>query len=79
MFSANAIDLVLLDYAMPGLDGGLIARELKRRRPYVPVIIVSASPLPEEIRTCADCIVAKGEGPSLLLEAMRNLLDGSKT
>ena len=43
IFAANAVDLVLLDYAMPGLDGGVVAQEMKRRSPRVPVVVVSAS------------------------------------
>jgi CheY-like chemotaxis protein len=35
-------DLVLLDWAMPGLSGGDVLAELKRRRPELPVIILTA-------------------------------------
>ena len=28
-FAMHAVDLVLLDYAMPGIDGGIVAREMK--------------------------------------------------
>jgi CheY-like chemotaxis protein len=74
-FSRQAIDLVLLDYAMPGMDGGIVAREMKRRKPLVPIIMVSANHVPQEALTCADCFVAKGQGPALLLEQIRQLLE----
>jgi DNA-binding response OmpR family regulator len=37
-----AYDVVLLDLLLPGLDGLSILRELQRRRPELPVVIVSA-------------------------------------
>ena len=43
-FSQPTVDLVLLDYLMPGMDGGAVAQEIKHQKPRVPVIIVSASP-----------------------------------
>jgi two-component system, OmpR family, response regulator len=38
----SAYDVVLLDLLLPGLDGLSILRELHRRRPELPVVIVSA-------------------------------------
>jgi two-component system alkaline phosphatase synthesis response regulator PhoP len=76
LFDSNVVDLVLLDYVMPGLDGGAVAEEMKRRRPDVPIIIVSANPILEEDHTCANCIIRKGFGPKPLLDKMKQLLDG---
>ena len=50
LFAVQAVDLVLLDYLMPGMDGGAVAQEMKNRKPLVPVIIVSASPVEEHSR-----------------------------
>jgi CheY-like chemotaxis protein len=33
-----AIDLVLLDFAMPGMNGAELARELRTRRPKLPIL-----------------------------------------
>jgi two-component system, OmpR family, response regulator len=44
-------DLVVLDLLLPGLDGLSVLRELQRRRPELPVVIVSArSDLPTKLR-----------------------------
>ena len=72
-FAAILVDLVILDYAMPGIDGGRVAREMKARRPTMPIILVTARPLEEEAVSSADCVVMKGEGPLLLLEKIRQL------
>jgi DNA-binding response OmpR family regulator len=39
---AGRYDLVLLDLLLPGLDGLAVLRELQRRRPELPVVILSA-------------------------------------
>jgi DNA-binding response OmpR family regulator len=44
-------DLVVLDLLLPGIDGLSVLRELQRRRPELPVVIVSArSDLPTKLR-----------------------------
>jgi CheY-like chemotaxis protein len=43
LFQENPVDMVLLDYLMPGMDGGVVAQEMKRLRPDVPVIIIGQS------------------------------------
>jgi two-component system copper resistance phosphate regulon response regulator CusR len=44
-------DLVILDLVLPRLDGLRVLRELRRRRPELPVVIVSArSDLPTKLR-----------------------------
>jgi CheY-like chemotaxis protein len=74
LFDSQPVDLVLLDYLMPGMDGGTVAHEMKARKPSVPVVIVTASPISEGTLTCADCRIDKGQGPALLLEKIRQLL-----
>ncbi len=77
LFARNSVDIVLLDYVMPGLDGGAVAQAMKKHRPNVPIIIVSASPILEAAHTCADCIIRKGRGPKPLIDKIKQLLDGS--
>jgi CheY-like chemotaxis protein len=74
MFAGQPVDLVLLDYAMPGINGGVVAQEIKNQRPRVPIVIVSASPIEERSLGRVDCVINKGAGPAVLLEKIRQLL-----
>ena len=63
-----AVDLVLLDYAIPGMNGDEIAEHLKELYPKLPVIIVSAiAQLPQGLLTKVDGYVQKGQDPEVLL------------
>ncbi len=50
-----AIDLVLLDHAMPIMDGMTFLRLLERdtRHPKLPVIMISANPRPKQSARCS--------------------------
>ena len=74
MFEAYPVDLVLLDYAMHGTAGEIVAHKIKQCKQNIPVITVSASPITEESLTSADCVVTTGEGPVLLLKKIGQLL-----
>jgi DNA-binding NarL/FixJ family response regulator len=62
-FQAHAVDAVVMDFQMPGMSGGDAAVEMKRLRPQVPVLILSALPwLPEGAPSEAiDGFIQKGE------------------
>ena len=79
LFSNQPVHLVLLDYLMPGLDGGTVAKEMKRQRQDVPVILVSASCVPQDILTCVDWRCDKSERPMLLLKKVAEFLSRSST
>jgi CheY-like chemotaxis protein len=71
----SSVDLVLLDFYMPGLDGAALAREMKHERPYVPVIMVSGSAdCADHARAYIDSFVFKGTGPECLLEEIARFL-----
>ncbi len=79
ILSAEAVDLVLLDYLMPGADGGAVADAMKKIKPSVPILMLSAYvDLPLESVTHVDRYVIKGQSPPALLSAVAELLrDGS--
>jgi two-component system OmpR family response regulator len=73
-FAAQPIDLVLLDFAMSGMDGGALCREMKKWKPDVPVIMVSSNLVDADTLNQVDCYISKGESPRVLLEKVRDLL-----
>jgi CheY-like chemotaxis protein len=41
-FAANPVDAVILDYEMPGMNGGQVAMEMRRIKPDVPKMLFSS-------------------------------------
>jgi DNA-binding NarL/FixJ family response regulator len=70
-------DLVILDLAMPGMNGLEAARELKKIMPTVPIILFTlhASNIKELFDTdsCVDSVVPKGDF-ARLMHQLRTLL-----
>ena len=78
LFRGNPIDGVVLDYYMPEMDGGVVAQTMRRERPEVPILLLSAYiNLPTEVVTLVDVTLLKGEGPQELLEKLRLMLGGA--
>ena len=77
VFKENAIDLVIVDYEMPGMNGCRVAEELRRFNAKVPIIMRSGN---REMPLCTglavDACVPKGGDFSSLLSAITNLLAG---
>ncbi len=77
IFLENEVDAVVLDYAMPGMNGSQVARALREIKPDVPILLLSAYlSLPEEASQWVDLIVNKGDGAPTLLMRVEELLSG---
>ena len=75
VFDENPVDIVVLDYFMPELNGGEVAAEMRRRRPGVPIVFLSAYfSLPPEALQVADAFLTKGDPPDVLIEKIQNLV-----
>jgi CheY-like chemotaxis protein len=74
IFGHSPVDLVLLDFALPGMDGGVIAEAMKEYKPDVLIIILSGVEVPPKCLATANGYVRKGEGPEPLLHSIRRLL-----
>ncbi len=75
LFEEHHVDLVVLDYYMPGMNGGDVASELRKRRPTVPIIFLSAYfSLPPEALELANAFITKGDPPDVLIEKIEQLM-----
>ena len=75
LFDQNDVDLVVLDFYMPDLNGGQVAAEMRRRRPTIPIIFLSAYfSLPSDALELADAFITKGEPPEVLIEKIEQLI-----
>ena len=75
VFDDNEIDLVVLDYYMPGMNGGDVAAEMRRRRPAVPIIFLSAYfSLPPAALDLANAFITKGDPPDVLIHKIEQLM-----
>lgn len=80
IFSSQPIDLVILDYKMPGMNGDIVAERMKRLKPGVPILLLSAYvDLPREALAAVDMYLTKGEGPPVMLKAVAELLTRTQT
>jgi DNA-binding NarL/FixJ family response regulator len=74
------LDLVLLDVQLPGMDGFTALARLRRDHPSVPVVLLSASERPEDVRAAlaagAAGFIPKSTRGSVLLGALRLVLSG---
>ncbi len=69
------VDAVVLDFYMPEMNGGEVARVLKHLRPDIPIILLSAyATEPENGWDDVDAFVMKGENPRVLLNTLDHLL-----
>jgi CheY-like chemotaxis protein len=74
LFKSQAIDLVIVDYYMPGMNGLTLARELRQAR-AVPIVVLSAfAELPGEAIGTADVWITKGISSNELISKLEELL-----
>lgn len=75
---ATRYDLVVLDVMLPGIDGFAVVSELRQRREYVPVLILTARGRPEDVlngfAAGADDYLAKPTELALILARIASLL-----
>ena len=70
------IDAVILDFEMPGMDGGMVATQMKEFKPHVPVMMLTAhASLPDDVLEHVDVLFTKGESPQELLAILHAMLN----
>jgi CheY-like chemotaxis protein len=74
IFGSNPVDLVVLDFMLQGMDGGLVADAMKAHTPDIPILMVSGVEVPEDCLSKVNGFVRKGDGPDSLLKSIRELM-----
>jgi len=75
MLTEQRVDLLVLDYYMPGMNGGEVAAEVRRLRPELPIIFLSAYfSLPPAALELANAFITKGDPPDVLIDKIEQLL-----
>jgi CheY-like chemotaxis protein len=75
LFATQPVDVVVLDYSMPGMHGGQVAEKMRQTKPEIPILLLSAYVgLPDEVRSLVDIYMTKGEGAPAFLDNLSNLL-----
>jgi DNA-binding response OmpR family regulator len=73
----HSVQLVILDYRMPDMNGGAVAREVRRTHPHVPILMLSGQiDVPKRASSVVDAFVAKGQPPAVLLGHLTALASG---
>ena len=74
-FVSHSVDLVLLDYHMPEMNGGVAAARMKELKADIPVALLSSDEnLPPRDVEAVDCFMPKSQPISSLLEKVDYLL-----
>jgi len=72
--SMHSVDVVIVDYFMPEMNGQEIAIEMRRLKPQAPIILLSgAVDVPEETLKLVDAFVAKDRLASQLVPTIAQL------
>src|SRR6185437_2059732 len=80
IFSNEPVEAVVLDYSMPGMNGGEVAFRMRQTKPHIPILLLSAYiGLPIDVISTVNMAMTKGEGPPVLLKKLSSLLQTAIT
>jgi two-component system, response regulator, stage 0 sporulation protein F len=75
VFISNPVHLVVLDYHMPIMNGGVAAAHMKASKPDVPIVLLSADDsVPQSTLKTVDAFVSKSQSITVFLETVNHLL-----
>jgi CheY-like chemotaxis protein len=74
VLASSRVDLVLSDQLMPGVTGTELARQIKDKWPFLPVILISGvNEIPPDSEI-ADLFMSKVEGPIMMCQNINDVL-----
>jgi CheY-like chemotaxis protein len=75
--SIHSVDVVIVDYVMPEMNGHEVALKMRRLMPQAPIIMLSgAVDVPEQALKSVDAFIAKDQLASQLLPAIESIGQG---
>lgn len=73
--ATHPVDAVVLDYLMPGMDGGETARRIRKARSDIPIVLSSGClAVPERVLEVVNAAVEKATGPEALITVLAQQL-----
>ncbi|MFZ0816162.1 MAG: response regulator [Candidatus Sulfotelmatobacter sp.] len=76
LFASQPVDAIVLDYQLSLLDGALVANEIKRVRPAIPIVMVADDlELPYDALNSVDALVTKADGAHFLWATVHFVLN----
>lgn len=74
IFMRETIDLVLLDFSLQFTDGGIIAFEMRRRKPNVKIAFLCGEPNAPMPKHMVDSVIGKNFGSQRIVAEVNRLL-----
>jgi DNA-binding NarL/FixJ family response regulator len=80
--ATTPVDVAIVDFALPGVDGSVLTARIKQRHPDVRVLIFTASLDPEQVQraaeSAADGILLKSIPIDFLVSAIHDVANGRR-
>jgi DNA-binding response OmpR family regulator len=76
LFASQPVDAIVLEYHLGLLDGALVANEIKRIRPTIPIVMLTDDlELPDGALNSVDALVTKSDGAHFLWATVHFVLN----
>src|SRR5271163_399013 len=76
LFASHPVDAIVLDYHLGLLDGAVVANEIKRVRPTIPIVMVADDlELPYDALNSVDALVTRSDGAHFLWATVHFVLN----
>jgi DNA-binding response OmpR family regulator len=76
LFASQPVDAIVLDYHLGLMDGTLVANEIKRLRPTIPIVMLADNlELPDGALSSVDALVTKSDGAHFLWATVHFVLN----